>query len=150
MKLAEALRERADLQKQLHDLEQRLQHNAQHQEGEQPAELPDDLLQQYHAVAQALRNLIVAINRRNQNIYWEDGSGMIEALAERDLLQAEHRMLSRLAQAAIPEQGRYSRSEIKILAAVDVKKIRQRADDVAKRLRLLDSKIQQANWTHDL
>ena len=40
MKLAEALIERADLQRRLEQLKQRLNQNAQYQEGEEPAEEP--------------------------------------------------------------------------------------------------------------
>nr|UOP04654.1 hypothetical protein LVJ77_10670 [Conchiformibius kuhniae] len=37
-----------------------------------------------------------------------------------------------------------------MLAAVDVKEIRQRADNLAKACRELDLQIQAANWAHDL
>ena len=40
MKLAEALIERADLQRRLEQLKQRLNQNAQYQEGEEPAKYP--------------------------------------------------------------------------------------------------------------
>mgnify|MGYP003086513081 FL=1 len=72
------------------------------------------------------------------------------ALAERERLKAEHAVLTKLADAATPEQSRYSRSEIKMLAAVDIKELRRRADDTAKACRLLDIQIQQANWAEDL
>ena len=42
MKLAQALIERADLQRKLAQLGARLQQNAQYQEGEAPAEDPQD------------------------------------------------------------------------------------------------------------
>ena len=79
-----------------------------------------------------------------------DGTGMVAALAERERLKAEHAVLTKLADAATPEQSRYSRSEIKMLAAVDIKELRRRADDTAKACRLLDIQIQQANWAEDL
>jgi len=47
MKLAQALIERADLQRKLAQLGARLQQNAQYQEGEAPAEDPQDLLTDY-------------------------------------------------------------------------------------------------------
>ena len=56
----------------------------------------------------------------------------------------------KLAEAALPEQDRYSRSEIKMLSAVDIKAIRKQADQVAKQHRELDILVQQANWQHDL
>ena len=46
MKLAEALQERADLNRQLEQMKMRLYNNATVQEGEQPAELPEELLEE--------------------------------------------------------------------------------------------------------
>ncbi|MGX2947722.1 DIP1984 family protein [Frederiksenia canicola] len=150
MKLAEALIERADLQRCLAQLTQRLQQNAQYQEGETPSENPQELLAEYAQTAEQLKKLVVAINLANNQIQLENGITMVEALAERDRLKAEHSMLISLADAAMPEQNRYSRSEIKTLAAVNVREIRQKADQVAKQHRQLDTQIQQANWQHNI
>ena len=150
MKLAEALIHRADLQRRLTELNQRLQQNAQYQEGEMPAELPEELLAEYRQTADALEQRVVQINQVNNRIVLPNGMSMVAALAQRDRLKAEHAMLIKLADAATPEQSRYSRSEIKMLAAVNVKTIRQQADALAKRCRELDMQIQQANWQYDL
>lgn len=150
MKLAEALMERADLQRRLAQLNQRLQQNAQYQEGETPSENPQELLVEYTQAAEQLKKLVVAINFANNRIQLENGMTMVEALAERDRLKAAHSMLISLAQAAMPEQNRYSRSEIKSLAAVNVREVRQQADDIAKQHRQLDTQIQQANWQHEI
>ena len=150
MKLAEALIERADVQRHLAQLQARLLQNAQYQEGESPAEDPAALLDEYRRANEALHRLIVQINLANQRAVLADGTGMVTALAERERLKAEHAVLTKLADAATPEQSRYSRSEIKMLAAVDIKELRRRADDTAKACRLLDIQIQQANWAEDL
>lgn len=150
MKLAEALLERADLQRQLAQLSARLKQNAQYQEGEKPAEAPEELLVAYQHTADALEQLVVAINRSNNNIVLDNGVSMVAALAQRDRLKAEHAMLKSLADAATPEQSRYSHSEIKQLPAVNVRDVRKKADEVAKRCRELEVRIQQANWMHDL
>jgi len=133
MKLAQALIERADLQRKLAQLGARLHPNAQYQEGEA-----------------ALTRLIVAINRANHNVTLADGTTMLAALAERDRLKAEHAMLGKVADAAMADQSRYSRSEIRTLAAVDIRALRVEADNVAKRCRELDIQIQQANWENDI
>ena len=146
MKLAQALIERADLQRKLAQLGARLQQNAQYQEGEAPAEDPQDLLTDYRRSAAALTRLIVAINRANHNVTLT----MLAALAERDRLKAEHAMLGKVADAAMADQSRYSRSEIRTLAAVDIRALRVEADNVAKRCRELDIQIQQANWENDI
>ena len=150
MKLAQALIERADLQKRLAQLNQRMQQNAQYQEGETPSENPNDLLAEYRQVAEQLEYLVVAINLRNSQITLPNGVNMTAALAQRDRLKAEHATLIQLANSAMPEQSRYSHSEIKMLAAVNVKEIRQQADQIAKRCRELDMLIQEANWLNEL
>ena len=150
MKLAEALMIRADLQRKLAQLQTRLNQSAQYQEGEAPAEEPQSLLRDYLECAKALEALVIQINRANQQAVLADGTSMLEALALRDRLKAEQAMFASLAQAAVVEQNRYSRSEIKMIAAVDIKQIRKQADDVAKQYRQLDVLIQQANWQFDL
>ncbi|MDK4680390.1 DIP1984 family protein [Kingella negevensis] len=150
MKLAQALIERADLQRKLAQLSQRLQQNAQYQDGEMPSENPVELLAEYRQAADDLENLVVQTNLRNSQITLPNGTTMTAALAQRDRLKAEHATLIKLADAATPEQNRYSRSEIKMLSAVNVRDIRQQADQIAKRCRELDMQIQESNWLNDL
>ena len=150
MKLAEALIERADLQCRLEQLKQRLNQNAQYQEGEEPAESPEAVLAEYRQAATKLEQLIVKINLANNRIQLESGQLMVEALAKRDRLKAEHNTLINLADAATQTFDRYSRSEIKTLAAIDVKNIRKQIDEIAKQHRQLDTQIQQANWLSEI
>ncbi|MDO5053871.1 DIP1984 family protein [Pasteurella oralis] len=150
MKLAEALMQRADAQRRLAQLNQRLQQNAKYQEGEKPAENPIELLMEYRQVADSLEKLVVQINLANNQITLSNGMKMVEALAKRDRLKDEHSALIKLAEAALPEQDRYSRSEIKMLSSVDIKVIRKQADDLAKQHRELDILVQQANWQYGL
>ena len=150
MKLAEALIERADLQCRLEQLKQRLNQNAQYQEGEEPAESPEALVAEYRQAATKLEQLIVKINLANNRIQLESGQLMVEALAKRDRLKAEHNTLINLADAATQTFDRYSRSEIKTLAAIDVKNIRKQIDEIAKQHRQLDTQIQQANWLSEI
>ena len=56
MKLAEALQERADLNRQIEQLRSRLSHNAIVQEGEGPAEDPGDLLASWTVPQPGWRN----------------------------------------------------------------------------------------------
>ena len=150
MKLAEALIERADLQRRVEQLKQRLNQNAQYQEGEEPAESPEALLAEYRQAATKLEQLIVKINLANNRIQLESGQLMVEALAKRDRLKAEHNTLINLADAATQTFDRYSRSEIKTLAAIDVKNTRKQIDEIAKQHRQLDTQIQQANWLSEI
>ena len=62
MKLAEALQERADLNRQIEQLKARLYNNALVQEGEAPAEDPNELLAQLDRSTARLEELMAAIN----------------------------------------------------------------------------------------
>ena len=150
MKLAEALMERADLQRRLVQIRERIKQNAIYQEGETPAESVVELLAEYRRCAERLETLVVAINRSNQQIVLADGTPMLEALARRERLQNEHAMLSALCEAAMPDNSRYSRSELRSLSAVNISEVRKEADKIAQRCRELDIQIQQANWSQDL
>ena len=63
MKLAEALQERADLNRNIEQLKNRLSSNALVQEGEQPVECPENLKQELDASISRLSYLIARINR---------------------------------------------------------------------------------------
>ena len=65
MKLAEALQERADIQKRLSQLRGRLLNNAKVQEGEKPVENPAELLQEMDGMILRLEELILRINMTN-------------------------------------------------------------------------------------
>jgi len=43
-----------------------------------------------------------------------------------------------------------TRTELRYVTALDVRGLRQAASDTARRIRELDSQIQQTNWTTDL
>ena len=150
MKLAEALMERADLQRRLVQVKQRMQQNALYQEGDAPAESVAELLAEYRRCAERLETLVVAINRSNQQIVLADGTPMLEALVRRDGLIRECAMLIALCEAAMPDNSRYSRSELRYVSAVNIADIRKEADKLAQNCRQLDILVQQANWSHEL
>ena len=65
MKLAEALQERADLNRKIDEIRRRLGKNILVQEGEAPAEDPNALLVELNACIDRLETLMAAINRTN-------------------------------------------------------------------------------------
>lgn len=150
MKLAEALSLRADMQTQLQSLQQRAKQNARHQEGEEPAEDAAALLLEFDRVSNELEQLIVQINARNLATEVGPGLSMTAALAQRDALRQQHRVRTELANAAATPVDRYSRTEIRSIPAVSVRDLRSQADDLARRARELDSRIQEVNWTTEL
>ena len=68
MRLAEALAERADLQRRLEQLRDRITSNARYQEGEEPAEDSSALLREAEVGFARLRELIRRINLTNSRL----------------------------------------------------------------------------------
>ena len=149
MKLAEALNQRADLQKRIAQLRERLSNNVKVQEGDQPAENPDDLFKELENSLQQLKEMIVRINKTNQETVWE-GKTLTEIIAEKDVLSMHLAALRSTLDAANVRSDRYSRNEIKFVRTIDVNALQKKVDNLSQDLRVLDSKLQQANWTADL
>lgn len=149
MKVAEALALRADLQRRLEQLKQRLTKNARVQEGDQPAESPEELQTEFERCAEALVTLIRRINRTNASSRLGSIT-LADALAQRDVLKIRQGTYRELAAAASTSQVRTTRSEVKFVSTVSVAGIQRKADDLAKELRELDTRIQEADWKTDL
>jgi hypothetical protein len=150
MKLAEALALRSDLQSRQVELGKRLRQNARYQEGEEPAEDASSLLAEVDRIASELESLIVQINVRNLATEVEPGLSMTAALARRDALKLRHRQRTELADAASTPVDRYSRTELRSIAAVNVRALRQEIDELARQLRELDTRIRGVNWTTEV
>jgi hypothetical protein len=150
MKLAEALVLRADMQARMTDLVVRARRNARHQEGQEPAEDPVALLAEYDRILVEQEDLIVRINARNLATEVEDGLTITAAIARRDRLRRQHGVHNELANVGSTDHAVLTRSEVRWVSAVDVRALRAEADDLARQLRELDTRIQQINWTTDL
>jgi hypothetical protein len=155
MKLAEALLLRADRNRTLEQLKQRIQVSARYQEGEEPPEDARELVSMASTVLTELESLIRDINRTNSNTVMADGRTLTDALAERDVLRLRYSVLKVSADAASGAQQqvgfmRATRSELKLMSDLDVRGLRQQASDVARRVRELDARVQEVNWTTEL
>ena len=78
---------------------------------------------------------------------------LMEAIAERDRLVAERKVMEQLVNAARMEVSRgygMTRNEIKWRPTVDVAAVQKEIDALSQSYRLLDTQIQQANWLVDL
>lgn len=149
MKLAEALQERADLNRRIQQLQQRLSSNAVVQEGEQPAENPRELLAELDGCVGSLEQLITRINLTNCRTL-VDGESLTALLARRDALKLKLSAHRDLAYSASQLARRATHTEIKLLSAVNVRELQKQVDEMAKQLRLLDNSIQAANWSTEL
>ena len=139
------MNQRADLQKRIAQLRERLSNNVKVQEGDQPAEKPEDLFKELEDSLDQLKDLIVRINRTNQETVWE-GKTLTEIIAGKDVLSMHLGALRATLEAANVRSDRYSRNEIKFVRTVDVNDLQKKVDNLSKELRELDSRLQQANW----
>lgn len=150
MKLANALSQRAELQTRIRQLEARLYNNAQVQEGERPAEAPEDLLRELEEDYTRLEVLISAINRTNNATELEDGSTLSDLLARRDCLKGRLGILRNFLDSASALVRRHSVSEIKVKSTVNVRQMQKQMDGLSRDLRELEETIQEKNWTTEL
>jgi hypothetical protein len=150
MKLAEALILRADCQKKIAQLKDRLIRSAKVQEGDEPPENPAGLILEIEQAFIQLLNLIQKINQTNSTAQFNDQLTMSDALAMRDTLILKRNLFSDLVQSASVTQNLYSRTEIKFASTVNIKEIQKQLDQMARDYRQLDTKIQEMNWNIDL
>ena len=150
MKLAEALILRADLQKRIEQIKNRLYNNVLTQEGELPSEDPVLLLKEFVSSKKELTNIIKRINNTNNNTKFNDQWMLSDALVERDALLEMRSVLSTSAERASAKQDRYSRTEIKYVSTIDIQEFQKQVDEISKEYRKLDTEIQGLNWNIDL
>jgi hypothetical protein len=150
LKLAEALAERADCQRRVDELKNRIARCARVQKGEKPAEDPVELLAEADRIFERLLDLVKSINRTNAMTAFEDKSTISDAIAERDITAKKRDLLTRVAEQGSTRQDRYSKSEVRFVSAVPVIDVQKQADLLAKRHRELDTRIQELNWKTEI
>jgi hypothetical protein len=150
LKLAEALAERSDCQNRIAELNKRIARSARVQEGEQPPEAPAELLAEHDRLYVRLLELVQSINRTNARTPFDGRVTISDAIAERDLVGKKRDHLAAIAEAASTRQDRYSKSEVKFVSTLPVADLQKQADQLAKRFRELDTRIQELNWKTEL
>ncbi len=146
MKLAEALLVRADLQKKIASLRERVGRTVLVQEGDEPVEVPSKLLEQVDRATKELGRVIFQVNKVNLESTLSDGQCLTAALAQRDVLGQQHSILQSTIRHATQSPERYGSKEIRWLITVDVAKLQGEVDELGKQLRELNAAIQEANW----
>lgn len=149
MRLAEALNLRADINKRISQLGERLRANAKVQEGDTPAEAPEELLAELDRLTSELEELMGRINLTNSRTL-SDGVSLTEMIAKKDALTLKSGIIRKFLAEASLKIERYSNKEIKILSTVNVAELRTQSDKLSEELRLLNVKIQELNWTTEL
>ena len=150
MKLAEALSIRKDLQKRIQQIGKRLEDNVKVQEGDEPAEDPNELMKELDECLNRLEELIWRINLTNVKTVNEAGKTVTQLMAEKDVLTLRISTLRNTFDRASSQRERYSHSEIKMVTIVDVKQLSKQIDGYSAQLRKLDIEIQALNFQTEL
>lgn len=150
MKLAEALVDRAAMQRELEQLLHRAKAASRYQEGTEPAENVDELLAAYARVSKALADLIVRINTTNLGTMVRPDLTMTAAIAERESLVRQARALQEVMDHASDIGDRYSRNEIRVLPALNIAEQHERTSALSRAARELDTAMQATNWSTEL
>lgn len=150
MKIAEALLLRADMQKKIASLRERVGNNAVVQQGDKPHEDPATLIEEAFSVLKEMETLVFRINQANLKNTLPDGRSLTESIARRDTLVAQHSLLQHAIAKSQREPDRYSMSEIKWIATLKVGSLQKQTEDLAKKIRELNAAIQETNWKSEL
>jgi len=163
MKLAEALIERAEIQKRNVQLFNRITSNVMVQEGDIPAEEPEELIAEYEENMKRLLFLVQKINKTNDTSPFGNGTvnktndttpfgngTVADAIAQRDNLKTKIGIYRSVYEAATIRQERYNTKEIKFVRCIDAKALQHTINELSKQYREIDTKLQGINWTVDL
>lgn len=149
MKLAEALQRRADLNREIDQLESRITSNMLVQDGENPNESPKDLFNDLDDKLAELEYLMTHINLTNAVVKVGDKT-ITELIAKRDTLSKKISVYKSAVYQASLNTSRARNTEIKILPTINVKSFQKVIDKMSRELRETDNLIQSTNWTCDL
>ena len=152
MKLAEALLKRAELKKAVEELKARVQQNVCVQEGENPFENPVEMLEKAIGMNEELAVLVKRINMTNNETVTKSGTKLSSLLADRDSLLRKRSLVKSVIESAsnYAKPFRFTKSEIKTVVVVDVKKLQELSDEISREYRSLDTTIQGINWQTEL
>lgn len=176
MKLAEALRLRVDLQDKLDQLERRISNNLRVPVDDDPQEKPWPLINDFESISKKKLALISKITQVNATTtiayasHFENTTllsagefdnmslkGLVVkeytmeyALAERDILRSKIQTYRSFTNEASRKNSGGSKNEIKYVATVNIKDLQRKLDHLLKIFRLLETRIQECNWTAEI
>ena len=149
MKLAEALQERADLNRSIVNLRWRLEQVMLVQEGMEPVEDPAALMKSLDESIDRLEYLMAAINHTN-DVTEAGGMTLTQIIARKDAMNLRLSAYKVLAGEAGSNTSRARGTEIRVLPTVKAAALQKEADRMAKEIRRLDNLLQETNWTREL
>src|ERR1041384_371969 len=101
MRLNEALLLRAEIQRKIESLKQRIERNAVVQEGDQPTEQPTALFEEAERTLALFEKLLFPINKANLSQTLSDNTPLTQPLARRDALVQRHRLTTAAIEHAV-------------------------------------------------
>ena len=149
MKLAEALQERADLNRSIANLRWRLEQVMLVQEGMEPVEDPAALMKSLDESIDRLEYLMAAINHTN-DVTEAGGMTLTQLIAKKDALMLKMAAYKDLVREAGYNTSRARGTEIKVIPTVKASALQKEVDRLAKEVRTLDNLLQESNWTKEL
>lgn len=143
---------RADYQKKINQLRDRLQRSAVTTEGDDPAEDVAILWSELDQTVKQYEIVIYQINVTNSATVAEDGRTLTALLARRDAINKYLPVLEFLIAhiSNAMSHHRNMRSELRAISHVNVPDVQQSIDNLSAELRQLDNQIQALNWATDL
>jgi len=138
------------LEKKISGLKERLENVVRVQDGDAPAEDPQELLGILNNCLNQLEQIIYNVNVTNMKIVNDEGKSMTKLLAERDVLNKRIIILRNTFDRASKPVDRYSCNEIRMVTKIDVKSLRRELDKYSQQYRQLDNEIQMMNFKFDL
>ena len=145
MKLAEALQERADLNRSIDELRRRIGNALLVQEGEEPPENPKELLKELETALARLAYLMAAINLTNCRTK-VNGMTLTELIARKDALRLKASAYKDMVFTAGQNTSRARGTEIRVQAVLKASDLQKMVDSAAKEARELDNLLQETNW----
>ena len=145
MKLAEALQERADLNRKIEELRRRLNNCILVQEGEEPAEDPAALLEELNGAVARLETLMAQINLTNCRTKVQ-GMTLTEMIARKDAMLLKISAYRDLVYTAGQNTQRARGTEIKVKSVLKASELQTEVDTLAREIRQLDNLLQETNW----
>lgn len=149
MKLAEALQERADLNRKIEELRRRLNNCILVQEGEEPAEDPAALLEELDGAVARLETLMAQINLTNCRTKVQ-GMTLTEMIARKDAMLLKISAYRDLVYTAGQNTQRARGTEIKVKSVLKASELQTEVDTLAKEIRQMDNLLQETNWKTSL
>lgn len=150
MKIAQALLERSNTQKDLARLQGRIEDNLVVQEGDEPAEDAYELMDQYDKDSGRLLSLMQQITAANAVTRLPDGTSIADAIVKKDMLAKRLSAYRKFGIKLRVNPDRYSRREIRYVRCADPLIIQKKIENLNEEYRRLDVALQEINWTSDM